>query len=83
MTSNPLFHVEHRGFDSPRLHQHKQANQRLADWAIRQLGLQSAPVVRPKATSGQPRHVGSYGLYSIIEVREKGKPSLRYVKEIP
>lgn len=81
MTSKPLIHVEHKVFDSPRLHQPAVNNQVPAGWGLRQLGLQTAPAGRCKAALGQPppwRH----GSMLILEVRDaRGRKALRYVHD--
>jgi len=81
MTCKSLFHVEHEVFDSPRLHQSTFANQAPAGWGLRQLGPQSAPVGRRKATLGQ-HGPWRHGAYLVIGVRdERGRKALRYVRE--
>lgn len=78
MTSKPLFHVERGEYDIP-IHQHDTfTNQIPAGWGRRQLGQQSPPVVRRKATLGQ-HDPWRHGRYQIIEVKVRGKPILRYL----
>jgi hypothetical protein len=76
-----LFHVEQKGFNSPRLHQHTVVNQLPAGWGLRQLGPQLAPVVRRKAAFGQ-HGPWRHGSRLILEVRdERGRKALRYVPD--
>jgi len=84
MTSNPLFHVERKVFDSPRLHQDRLANQRLEEWALRQLGPQSSPVVRVKAAFGQHCYLARHGHLHLIVLRcaVRGRLELRYISDI-
>lgn len=68
------------GYDIPIQQGDSFTNQIPAGWGRRQLGQQSPPVVRRKATLGQ-HAPWRHGRYQIIEVKVRGKVALRYVRE--
>lgn len=80
MTSKSLNEKECGDSDIPIQQADRFNNQVPAGWRLRQLGLQSAPVVRRKATLGQ-RGPWRHGLLQIVEIRHRGKRELRYVRQ--